>query len=144
MASIPYFPSNTTSPIIVDPLVLSELPQPSAAADIPQLLRPLQLGRLVRQDERRPAQIGLRRVRPSAPPSIHEQLGIGVAVSRDRYGPGLPGAVLQLRGIVLHSRLLKLSHVICCPRLSQFVQQFLTRLVLAYPERATLWYALPL
>lgn len=58
-------------------------------------------------------------------------------------GPERPAAVIQLRGIVLRSRLLKLAQVICCPRLSQFVQQFLTRLVLAYPERASLWYAIP-
>ena len=56
--------------------------------------------------------------------------------------PENTGAVLQLRGIVLRSRLLKFSHVMCCARLSQFVQQFLTRLVLAHPERASLWYAL--
>ena len=52
------------------------------------------------------------------------------------------GAVIQLRGIILRSRLLKLAHVMCCPKLSQFVQQFLTRLVLAYPERANSWYAI--
>ncbi|KAF8261675.1 hypothetical protein EI94DRAFT_1745468 [Lactarius quietus] len=46
------------------------------------------------------------------------------------------GAVIQLRGIVLRSRLLRLNHVICCPQLSQFVQQFLARLVLANPARA--------
>ena len=43
---------------------------------------------------------------------------------------------IQLRGVVLRSRLLRLAHVMCCPKLSQFVQQFLTRLVLAHPERA--------
>ncbi|KAF8258588.1 hypothetical protein EI94DRAFT_1754258 [Lactarius quietus] len=42
----------------------------------------------------------------------------------------------KTRGIVLRSRLLRLNHVICCPQLSQFVQQFLARLVLANPARA--------
>jgi hypothetical protein len=43
----------------------------------------------------------------------------------------------QLCGVVLRSRLLRLAHVICCSELSQFVQQFLTRQVLAYPGRST-------
>ena len=51
-------------------------------------------------------------------------------------GPKCSSTVVQLRGIVLRSRLLGLAHVMCCPKLSQFVQQFLTRLVLAHPERA--------
>ena len=50
--------------------------------------------------------------------------------------PRRSGTVVQLRGIVLRSRLLRLAHVMCCPKLNQFVQQFLTRLVLAHPERA--------
>jgi hypothetical protein len=50
------------------------------------------------------------------------------------------GTVVQLRGIVLRSRLLGLAHVMCCPKLSQFVQQFLTRLVLAHPERANSYF----
>lgn len=45
------------------------------------------------------------------------------------------GVVIQLRGIVLRSRFLRFAHVMCCPKLSQYVQQFLARLVLAYPER---------
>jgi hypothetical protein len=59
---------------------------------------------------------------------------------KDGNSPARPHPVIQLRGIVFRSRLLNLAHVICSPRLSQFVQQFLARLVLAYPERATLWY----
>ena len=47
-----------------------------------------------------------------------------------RYGD------LQLCGVVLRSRLLRLTHVLCCVELSQFVQQFLTRLVIAHPGRS--------
>ena len=57
-------------------------------------------------------------------------------------GPKCHRTVIQLRGVVLRSGLLRLAHVMCCPKLSQFVQQFLTRLVLAYPERANSWYAI--
>jgi hypothetical protein len=42
---------------------------------------------------------------------------------------------IELRGVVLHSRLLRLTHIFGCVQLSQFVQQFLTRLVIAYPGR---------
>ena len=43
---------------------------------------------------------------------------------------------IQLCGVVLRSRLLRLTHIMCCVELSQFVQQFLTRLVLAHPGRS--------
>jgi hypothetical protein len=43
---------------------------------------------------------------------------------------------VQLCGVVLRSRLLRLTHILCCIELSQFVQQFLTRLVIAHPERS--------
>jgi hypothetical protein len=39
----------------------------------------------------------------------------------------------QLRGVVLRSPLVRLAYVICRTELSRFVQQFLTRQVLAYP-----------
>jgi hypothetical protein len=44
---------------------------------------------------------------------------------------------INLYGVVLHSRPLRLTHIMCCVELSQFVQQFLTRLVIAHPERST-------
>lgn len=47
-----------------------------------------------------------------------------------RYGD------MQLCGVVLRSRLLRLTHILCCIELSQFVQQFLTRLVIAHPGRS--------
>ncbi|KAI9434433.1 hypothetical protein H4582DRAFT_2080778 [Lactarius indigo] len=47
---------------------------------------------------------------------------------------------IQICGIVLRPRLLRLAHVMCCPKLSQFMQQFLTRQVLAYPERASSYF----
>ncbi|KAI0258488.1 hypothetical protein BC834DRAFT_911258 [Gloeopeniophorella convolvens] len=47
---------------------------------------------------------------------------------------------LPLRGIVLRSRLLRLAHVLCCVELSHLVQQLLTRLVLAHPERASSYF----
>jgi hypothetical protein len=43
----------------------------------------------------------------------------------------------RLHGVVLRSRLLRLAHVMCCAELSRFVQQFLTRQVLAHPGRST-------
>jgi len=43
---------------------------------------------------------------------------------------------IQLSGVVLRSRLLRLTHILCCVELSQFVQQFLTRLVIAHPGRS--------
>ncbi|KAH9988412.1 hypothetical protein BJV77DRAFT_739934 [Russula vinacea] len=43
---------------------------------------------------------------------------------------------IQLCGVVLRSRLLRLTHILCCAELSQFVQQFLTRLVIAHPGRS--------
>lgn len=43
---------------------------------------------------------------------------------------------IQLCGVVLRSRLLRLTHILCCVELSQFVQQFLTRLVIAHPGRS--------
>ena len=43
---------------------------------------------------------------------------------------------IQLCGVVLRSRMLRLTHVLCCVELSQFVQQFLTRLVIAHPGRS--------
>jgi hypothetical protein len=43
---------------------------------------------------------------------------------------------IQLRGVVLRSRLLRLTHILGCVQLSQFVQQFLSRLVIAYPGRS--------
>ena len=43
---------------------------------------------------------------------------------------------IQLCGVVLRLRLLRLTHTICCVELSQFVQQFLTRLVIAHPGRS--------
>ncbi|KAH8984244.1 hypothetical protein EDB92DRAFT_1887814 [Lactarius akahatsu] len=52
----------------------------------------------------------------------------------ERCGPVIRLRSIVLRGIVLRSRLLRLAHVI------QFVQQFLTRLVLAYPERANSYF----
>ncbi len=42
----------------------------------------------------------------------------------------------RLCGVVLRSRLLRLTHILCCAELSQFVQQFLTRLVIAHPGRS--------
>ncbi|KAH8985440.1 hypothetical protein EDB86DRAFT_3083563 [Lactarius hatsudake] len=58
----------------------------------------------------------------------------------ERCGPVIRLRSIVLRGVVLRSRLLRLAHVMCCPKLSQFVQQFLTRLVLAYPERANSYF----
>jgi hypothetical protein len=52
-------------------------------------------------------------------------------------GPTLRHRDIQLCGVVLRSRLLRLTHVLCCAELSQFVQQFLTRLVIAHPGRAS-------
>jgi hypothetical protein len=46
------------------------------------------------------------------------------------------GRPIKLCGVVLHSRLLRLAHILCCVELSQFVQQFLTRLVIAHPGRS--------
>jgi len=46
------------------------------------------------------------------------------------------GPCIQLRGVVLRSRLLRLTHILGCVQLSQFVQQFLTRLVIAHPGRS--------
>jgi len=43
---------------------------------------------------------------------------------------------IQLQGVVLRSRLLRLTHILGCVQLSQFVQQFLTRLVIAHPGRS--------
>jgi hypothetical protein len=43
---------------------------------------------------------------------------------------------IRLCGVVLRSRLLRLTHIMCCVELSQFVQQFLTRLVIAHPGRS--------
>jgi hypothetical protein len=43
---------------------------------------------------------------------------------------------IRLCGVVLHSRLLRLTHILCRAELSQFVQQFLTRLVIAHPGRS--------
>jgi hypothetical protein len=43
---------------------------------------------------------------------------------------------IHLYGVVLRSRPLRLTHIMCCVDLSQFVQQFLTRLVIAHPERS--------
>jgi hypothetical protein len=43
----------------------------------------------------------------------------------------------QLRGVVLRSKLLRLDHIMCSLKLSEFVQQFLMRQVIAYPGRAT-------
>lgn len=43
---------------------------------------------------------------------------------------------ISLYGVVLRSRPLRLTHIMCCVDLSQFVQQFLTRLVIAHPERS--------
>jgi len=43
---------------------------------------------------------------------------------------------VQLSGVVLRSRLLWLTHVMCCAELSHLVQQFLTRLVIAHPGRS--------
>lgn len=58
----------------------------------------------------------------------------------ERCGPVILLRSIVLRGIVLRSRQLRLAHVMCCPKLSQFVQQFLTRLVFAYPERANSYF----
>jgi hypothetical protein len=49
----------------------------------------------------------------------------------------------QLCGVVLRSRLLRLTHILCCAELSQFVQQFLTRLVIAHPGRSNSQCVLP-
>jgi hypothetical protein len=43
---------------------------------------------------------------------------------------------IQLHGVMLRSRLLRFTHIVCCVNLSQFVQQFLTRLVIAHPGRS--------
>ncbi len=43
---------------------------------------------------------------------------------------------IELQGVVLRSRLLRLTHIFGCVQLSQFVQQFLARLVIAYPGRS--------
>jgi hypothetical protein len=43
---------------------------------------------------------------------------------------------IQLRRVVLRSRLLRLTHILGCVQLSQIVQQFLTRLVIAHPGRS--------
>lgn len=43
---------------------------------------------------------------------------------------------IQLQGVVLRSRLLRLTHIMGCDRLSHFVQQFLARLVIAHPGRS--------
>lgn len=43
---------------------------------------------------------------------------------------------IQLCGVLLRSRLLRLTYTMCCVELSQFVQQFLTRLVIAHPGRS--------
>ena len=43
---------------------------------------------------------------------------------------------IQLYGVVLRSRLLRLTHILCCIELSHFVQQFLARLVIAHPGRS--------
>ncbi|KAH9055585.1 hypothetical protein EDB87DRAFT_1761988 [Lactarius vividus] len=58
----------------------------------------------------------------------------------ERCGPVIRLRSIVLRGVVLRSRLLRLAHMMRCPKLSQFVQQFLTRLVLAYPERANSYF----
>jgi len=44
---------------------------------------------------------------------------------------------IQLCGVLLRSRLLRLTHAMCCAELSQFVQQFLTRQVIAHPGRSS-------
>jgi len=43
---------------------------------------------------------------------------------------------IQLQGVMLRSRLLRLTHILGCVQLSHFVQQFLTRLVIAHPGRS--------
>jgi hypothetical protein len=43
---------------------------------------------------------------------------------------------IQLQGVVLRSRLLRLTNILGCVQLSQFVQQFLIRLVIAHPGRS--------
>jgi hypothetical protein len=43
---------------------------------------------------------------------------------------------MQLCGVMLRPPLLRLTHILCCIELSHFVQQFLTRLVIAYPGRS--------
>jgi hypothetical protein len=43
----------------------------------------------------------------------------------------------ELSGVVLRSKLLRLDHIMCSVKLSGFVQQFLTRQMIAYPGRAT-------
>jgi hypothetical protein len=46
------------------------------------------------------------------------------------------GRPIKLCGVMLRSRLLRLTHILCCVELSQFVQQYLTRLVIAHPGRS--------
>jgi len=43
---------------------------------------------------------------------------------------------IQLSGVVLRPRLLRLTHILCSIELSQFVQQFLIRQVIAHPGRS--------
>ena len=43
---------------------------------------------------------------------------------------------IQLLGVVLRSRLLRLTHILGYVQLSQCVQQFLARLVIAHPGRS--------
>jgi hypothetical protein len=66
---------------------------------------------------------------PRARPVIHRQSAGGAAKGTS------PRAVYQLRGVALRLRLLRVTHILGCAQLGQFVQQFLTRLVIAHAGR---------
>ncbi|KAN0109591.1 hypothetical protein V8E52_009234 [Russula decolorans] len=66
--------------------------------------------------------------------SVHDPLYTGSLLVAPPKGH-LAEPCIQLRGVVLHSRLLRLTHILGCVELSQFVQRFLTRLVMAHPGR---------
>jgi hypothetical protein len=61
---------------------------------------------------------------------------VGVAAAGTGAFPPELYRDIQLHGVMLRSRLLRFTHIVCCVNLSQFVQQFLTRLVIAHPGRS--------
>jgi hypothetical protein len=131
------FPAQYDKPNIENPLASAELPQP-----IPQPIYRSFSDRSSWVVSFEKTNIVPPRLAFGVPAPVRDPLYTSSCVLAYKCDLELPSDVIWLRAVVFRSPRLKFTHAICCSRLREFVQQLLTRLVLAYPERAKLWYAI--
>jgi hypothetical protein len=129
------FPAQYDKPNIENPLASAELPQP-----IPQPIYRSFSDRSSWVVSFEKTNIVPPRLAFGVPAPVRDPLYTSSCVLAYKCDLELPSDVIWLRAVVFRSPRLKFTHAICCSRLREFVQQLLTRLVLAYPERAKLCF----